>query len=150
MSSSTVEVGDAPSSLWTPDPPPVVLPPGQTERVNDESMPTARDFSTYQRAAARTGALIATDHPIVYPTLGLANEAGEVAGKVKKIFRDRQGVITDADREALTLELGDVLWYLSEICTRLGIRLEDVAERNVAKLADRASRGVIGGEGDTR
>ena len=109
-----------------------------------------QDFETYQRESRKTWNLVATDHPIVYPTLGLANEAGEVAGKVKKIFRDRHGVITDADREALTLELGDVLWYLSELCTRLEIRLEDVAARNVAKLADRASRGVLGGDGDTR
>jgi NTP pyrophosphatase (non-canonical NTP hydrolase) len=90
------------------------------------------------------------NHPIVYPTLGLANEAGEVAGKVKKIFRDRGGVLTDADREALTLELGDVLWYVSELCTQLGIRLEDVAEANIAKLRDRTERGVLGGEGDRR
>ncbi|TCC18880.1 nucleotide pyrophosphohydrolase [Kribbella speibonae] len=108
------------------------------------------DFSGYQVAAARTGGLVATDHPIVYPTLGLVNEAGEVAGKVKKIFRDRDGVVTDADRQALTAELGDVLWYLSELCTRLEIRLEDVAEHNIAKLADRASRGVLGGDGDLR
>jgi len=90
------------------------------------------------------------DHPIVYPTLGLANEAGEVAGKVKKIFRDRGGVITDADREALALELGDVLWYVSELCTRLGIPLGEVAAMNIAKLADRAARGVISGDGDHR
>lgn len=108
------------------------------------------DFAAYQRAAARTGAEIATDHPIVYPTLGLANEAGEVAGKVKKIFRDRGGVITDADREALALELGDVLWYLSELCTRLGLRLDEVAAKNIGKLADRAARGVIRGDGDHR
>ena len=106
--------------------------------VTDQDTTEILDFSAYQQAAARTGALIATDHPVVYPTLELANEAGEVAGKVKKIFRDRQGQITDADREALALELGDVLWYLSEICTRLGIRLEDVAARNIAKIADRA------------
>lgn len=118
--------------------------------VTNHSTSDVLDFSGYQQAAARTGAVIATDHPIVYPTLGLANEAGEVAGKVKKIFRDRQGQITDADREALALELGDVLWYLSEICTRLGIRLEDVAARNITKLADRASRGVLSGEGDLR
>jgi NTP pyrophosphatase (non-canonical NTP hydrolase) len=110
----------------------------------------AFDFDAYQQAAARTGAPIATDHPIVYPTLGLANEAGEVAGKVKKIFRDRQGVVTDTDREALTLELGDVLWYLTELCTRLDIRLEDVAARNIAKLADRRARGVLHGDGDLR
>lgn len=108
------------------------------------------DFNAYQEAAARTGAVISAGHPVVYPTLGLASEAGEVAGKVKKIFRDRQGRITDADREALAMELGDVLWYLSEICTRLGIRLEDVATGNIAKLADRSARGVLRGDGDHR
>jgi NTP pyrophosphatase (non-canonical NTP hydrolase) len=118
--------------------------------MTSDATSTALDFTGYQEAAARTAGLVATDHPIVYPTLGLANEAGEVAGKVKKIFRDRQGVITDADREALALELGDVLWYLSEICTRLGIRLEDVAEANIAKIAERMSRGVLSGEGDYR
>jgi NTP pyrophosphatase (non-canonical NTP hydrolase) len=118
--------------------------------VTDQSGSSGFDFGAYQQAAARTGAPIATDHPIVYPTLGLVNEAGEVAGKVKKIFRDRQGVITDADRQALTGELGDVLWYLSELCTRLEIRLEDVATHNIAKLADRAARGVLGGDGDLR
>lgn len=118
--------------------------------VTDENTSHVFDFNAYQQAAARTGAVIATDHPIVYPTLGLANEAGEVAGKVKKIFRDRQGHITDADREALALELGDVLWYLAELCTRLGIRLEDVAAGNIAKLADRSARGVLTTEGDRR
>jgi NTP pyrophosphatase (non-canonical NTP hydrolase) len=108
------------------------------------------DFARYQQAAARTAPEIAVYHPIVYPTLGLAGEAGEVANKVKKIIRDRAGVVTDADREALVLELGDVLWYLSELCTRLGISLADVADRNIAKIADRAARGVLGGDGDQR
>jgi NTP pyrophosphatase (non-canonical NTP hydrolase) len=108
------------------------------------------DFRAYQAAAARTAGVVAIDHPVIYPTLGLVNEAGEVAGKIKKIFRDRAGVIGDADREALALELGDVLWYLAEICTRLGIRLEDVAEANLAKLADRMERGVLHGDGDHR
>jgi NTP pyrophosphatase (non-canonical NTP hydrolase) len=106
----------------------------------------ALDFDAYQQAAARTGAVIGTEHPIVYPTLGLTNEAG----KVKKICRDRRGQFTDADRQELALELGDVLWYLSELCTRLGLRLEDVAATNIAKIADRASRGVLGGKGDHR
>lgn len=118
--------------------------------VPDNPVLNGLDFSAYQQAAARTGAEVHVDHPIVYPTLGLANEAGEVAGKVKKIFRDRGGAITDADREALALELGDVLWYLSELCTRLGIPLGEVAAKNIAKLADRAARGVISGDGDHR
>ena len=65
------------------------------------------DFDDYQRAASWTGGPVATNHPVIYPTLGFTNEAGEVAGKVKKIFRDRSGVITDDDREALKLELGE-------------------------------------------
>lgn len=127
-----------------------VCPTGRLRAVASRNNPNALDFDAYQQAAARTGAVIATEHPIVYPTLGLTNEAGEVAGKVKKICRDRHGHITDADRQDLAYELGDVLWYLAEICTRLGLRLEDVAAANIAKLTDRASRGVLGGEGDHR
>jgi NTP pyrophosphatase (non-canonical NTP hydrolase) len=90
------------------------------------------------------------DHPIVYPTLGLVNEAGELAGKVKKIFRDRGGVVSDDDRRALTLELGDVLWYLAELCTQLGVSLDDVATANLEKLRSRAERGTLAGDGDDR
>ncbi|HUQ38871.1 MAG TPA: nucleoside triphosphate pyrophosphohydrolase family protein [Acidimicrobiales bacterium] len=113
-------------------------------------MQDASAFSDYQRQAARTGGAVAVDHPIVYPTLGLVNEAGEVAGKVKKIFRDRGGIVTDADREALTLELGDVLWYLAEMCTQLDIDLGDVAESNLEKLRGRIERGTMAGDGDER
>lgn len=108
------------------------------------------DFDAYQRESRKTWSVIPVDDPIVYPTLGLANEVGEVAGKIKKIFRDRHGVISDADREALKHELGDVLWYLTQICTQLGLSLEDVAQANIDKLASRLERGVIRGDGDTR
>lgn len=108
------------------------------------------DFNTYQRESRKTWSLIQTDHAIVYPTLGLANEAGEVAGKVKKIFRDRAGVISDADREALKQELGDVLWYLAQICTELDLSLQEVAEANLVKLFSRLERNTIRGDGDTR
>jgi len=112
--------------------------------------PDSFDLRSYQLAAARTGGPISVDHPIVYPTLGLTNEAGEVAGKVKKIFRDRNGVISDEDREALKLELGDVLWYLAELCTQLGIGLDEVASANISKLRGRVERGTLGGDGDNR
>lgn len=108
------------------------------------------DLNGYQAAATRTGWPVSMDHPIVYPTLGLVNEAGEVAGKVKKIFRDRGGVVTDDDRAALALELGDVLWYLSELCTQLDISLEDVAAANLEKLHGRIERGTLSGDGDYR
>ena len=108
------------------------------------------NFQKYQEESRKTWSLIHTDHAIVYPTLGLTNEAGEVAGKVKKIFRDKDGVITEEDRQALKQELGDVLWYLTQICTDLGLTLEEVAEANIAKLFSRLDRGQIGGDGDNR
>jgi NTP pyrophosphatase (non-canonical NTP hydrolase) len=114
------------------------------------SVPTPETFAVYQRESRKTWNEIATDHPIVYPTLGLTNEVGEVAGKIKKIFRDRGGVITDADREALKQELGDVLWYFTQICTELDLSLEEVAAANLEKLFSRQARGVIRGDGDAR
>jgi NTP pyrophosphatase (non-canonical NTP hydrolase) len=108
------------------------------------------DFNTYQRESRKTWSLIHTDHPIVYPTLGLVNEAGELAGKVKKIFRDKGGVISEADRDALKGELGDVLWYLAQICTELDLTLDEVAGANIEKLFSRLERGAIHGDGDNR
>ena len=108
------------------------------------------DFSEYQTQSRKTAKYPPIGHPVIYPTLGLANEAGEVAGKVKKIFRDRQGVIGPAEREALKGELGDVLWYLAQVCTELDLSLDEVADHNLKKLFDRLERGKIGGDGDNR
>ena len=113
----------------------------------DSNAPT---FAGYQRRSRRTWSRIVVDHAIVYPTLGLTNEAGEVAGKVKKIFRDKGGVISEADRAALKSELGDVLWYLSQICTDLDLSLQEVAEDNLSKLARRQEAGTLHGDGDDR
>jgi NTP pyrophosphatase (non-canonical NTP hydrolase) len=109
-----------------------------------------QQFATYQSESRKTWSLIHTDHPIVYPTLGLANEVGEVAGKIKKIFRDKAGKISEEDRQALKQELGDVLWYFTQICTELGLTLEEVAEANLMKLFSRLERGTIQGSGDNR
>jgi NTP pyrophosphatase (non-canonical NTP hydrolase) len=111
---------------------------------------TIKDLNEYQAASRKTWGVIRMDHPIVYPTLGLANEAGEVAGKIKKIFRDREGVISEADRLDLKKELGDVLWYLTQICSELDLTLQEVAEANIEKLYSRLERGTIGGDGDNR
>jgi NTP pyrophosphatase (non-canonical NTP hydrolase) len=113
-------------------------------------MPIVKDLNDYQRESRKTWNLVHTDHPIVYPTLGLVNEAGELAGKVKKIFRDHGGRVSDADREALKYELGDVLWYLAQIATELDIPLQEVAESNLEKLFSRLERNAIKGEGDYR
>ena len=107
-------------------------------------------FTAYQQESRRTWSVIPMNHSIVYPTLGLVNEAGEVAGKIKKIFRDKDGQIGDEDRQALKQELGDVLWYLTQICTELDLTLEEVAEANLTKLLSRLERNQIRGEGDHR
>lgn len=108
------------------------------------------EFSDYQKRSRATAQYPSIGHAVVYPTLGLANEAGEVAGKLKKVFRDKGGEISPETREALAAELGDVLWYLAQVCTELDISLDAVAESNLAKLLDRQARGKIKGDGDTR
>ena len=108
------------------------------------------NFDRYQQESRKTWNVIPMNHSIVYPTMGMVNEAGEVAGKVKKIFRDHGGEITEADRQALKKELGDVLWYLAQICTELDLSLQEVAEANIVKLFSRLERGQIRGDGDER
>jgi len=108
------------------------------------------NFTEYQTKSRKTARYPAIGHAVIYPTLGLVNEAGEVAGKVKKVFRDKGGVIGETEREALKSELGDVLWYLAQVCTELGLTLDEVAEHNIAKLYDRLERGTIKGDGDNR
>jgi NTP pyrophosphatase (non-canonical NTP hydrolase) len=108
------------------------------------------NFSEYQTKARRTAGYPTIGHRVIYPTLGLANEAGEVAGKVKKIFRDKEGVFSETEKEALKAELGDVLWYIAQVATELGLSLDEIAEYNIAKLLDRLERGKIKGDGDNR
>ncbi len=108
------------------------------------------DFNEYQTKARATAKYPTIGHGVVYPTLGLANEAGEVAGKIKKVFRDKGGEISEETREALKAELGDVLWYLAQTAAELNLPLNDIAEANLAKLLDRQARGKIQGDGDNR
>jgi len=87
---------------------------------------------------------------IIYPVLGLGNEAGEVQGKVKKVLRDSGGDFNAENKRLIADELGDVLWYLAATAEDLGYTLEDIAEMNIVKLTSRRERGVIQGSGDNR
>jgi len=87
---------------------------------------------------------------IVYTTLGLSGEAGEIPNKVKKILRDAGGTITNETRDAISKEIGDTLWYVARLADELGYSLGDIAQANLDKLNSRAERGVIGGSGDYR
>lgn len=86
----------------------------------------------------------------LYPTLGLVGEAGELANKAKKVYRDNDGYFSPDERDAMLQELGDVLWYVAEIANQLGASLNTVAQMNLTKLRSRQQRGVIGGSGDNR
>ena len=108
------------------------------------------DFSEYQTKSRKTAKYPVIGHPVIYPALGLVSEAGEVAGKIKKIFRDKAGLVNDESREALKSEVGDVLWYVAQVCSELDLSLEEVAEFNIAKLYGRLERGTIQGDGDER
>ncbi len=108
------------------------------------------NFTDYQTKSRATAKYPVIGHGVIYPTLGLVNEAGEVAGKIKKVFRDKEGQISDETRQALKAELGDVLWYIAQVATELDLSLDDIAEHNIAKLYDRLERGKIRGDGDNR
>lgn len=117
------------------------------------SIPASRTpmtFEDYQKESRRTVRYPDAGHNFIYPTLGLSGEAGEVAEKIKKVIRDKNGVIDPETRNAIAKELGDVLWYVSQLATELGIGLEDVARGNIEKLFSRLERGTLHGDGDER
>lgn len=108
------------------------------------------NFEEYQEKSRETAIYPDLGNNFVYPTLGLSGEAGEVAEKIKKVIRDKGGVIDDVTREEIKKELGDVLWYLSQIASELKLSLDDVASFNIEKLQNRKERNMIHGEGDNR
>ena len=108
------------------------------------------DFKTYQKKARETAQYPNLGSNNIYPTLGLVGEAGEVAEKVKKVIRDKNGIFDEQSKKAIKKELGDVLWYLSNLCNEFDFSFEDVALQNLEKLKLRASKGKISGSGDDR
>ena len=107
-------------------------------------------LSDYQDRSRATAVYPNSGDNILYPTLGLCGEAGEVAEKIKKMIRDDGGELSDERRAALSKELGDVLWYVAQIATEAELDLDAIAEENIAKLLSRRDRGVLSGSGDER
>ena len=114
------------------------------EYYNEVYRTKTMNLNDYQKMAART-AIYKTTHAILYPALGLAGEAGEVANKIKKMLRD-----DDFDRSAIAAEIGDVLWYVAALSRDLNIDLHDIAMNNLEKLYGRKARGTLSGSGDKR
>lgn len=106
-------------------------------------------LNEFQNEANKT-AIYPDEQLIIYPTLGLTGEAGEVADKVKKILRDKESIFSTEDLRSIALELGDTLWYISTLSRDLGYTLEEVAQMNIDKLKSRQERNKLGGSGDDR
>ena len=107
------------------------------------------ELSEYQRLS-RSTAHYPRNESLTYPSLGLAGEAGEFADHAKKVIRDDGGVVSDERRAAMSKELGDVLWYVAQLASELGLELDEIAQANLDKLRSRMERGVLSGSGDER
>lgn len=90
------------------------------------------------------------DATLLSQVFGLVGESGEVAEKFKKLIRDKQGKLSDEDKQEILKELGDILWYVNTVANLLGSSLEEVAQRNLDKVLSRKERGVTKGSGDNR
>lgn len=107
------------------------------------------ELNNFQKAALAT-AIYPNDGTVSYLALAICGEAGELADKVKKVLRDKDGKFAESDKRALALELGDVMWYVANLAHILGYDLSDVARMNINKIAGRIERGTIHGAGDNR
>ena len=111
-------------------------------------------MNEYQAQAAKYDLFKATGNyntvAFVEKILGRVGEAGETADKIKKILRDKDGVISESDKTEVAKELGDVLWYVANVARYLDMPLEQVAKMNLEKLESRRNRNLLHGEGDNR
>ena len=107
------------------------------------------ELNEYQNKALKT-AVYPESMKINYPTLGLCGESGEVADKVKKVYRDGHGIFSPEKTAEIAKEIGDVLWYVAVLSHDIGYELSDIAQMNIDKLASRKERNKINGSGDNR
>ena len=107
------------------------------------------DLDMYQKVSLTT-AIYPREQAIIYPTLGLTGEAGEVANKVKKIIRDGSDSKDEKLVSEIKAEIGDCLWYIAVLADDIGCKLSDIANTNLIKLANRKEKGTIRGSGDKR
>ena len=112
------------------------------------------NFNEYQKKAAKYDLSEVTANlkevGFIEKVLGLVGEAGETADKIKKILRDKDGVVSVEDKDLIIKELGDTLWYIASIARYLDVSLSDIAEKNIKKLESRYQRDMLHGEGDER
>lgn len=107
-------------------------------------------FDEYQKLALRTASRKGEDIELVHRVLGLLGEAGEVAEKMKKVYRDDKGKMSAEVVGDLKKELGDILWYITALADFFDVSLEEIGRINIDKLASRQKREKLGGSGDDR
>ena len=112
------------------------------------------DFNEYQEKCRLTDVGTAAQDCLrpgwLYYVLGIAGETGEFVEKIKKLFRDKKGVIDDEFKQAVIKELGDVHWYSARFCDQFGIDYNEIPKYNIEKLMDRLERNKLHGDGDER
>lgn len=109
-----------------------------------------KEFDEYQDFTDTTDVYPNDKFNIEYKALGLIDEAGEVADKIKKIYRDKDGNFNVTDEVEIAKKLGDCLWYISRIAAGIGFELSGIAKLNVDKLSKRKTEGKLHGSGDNR
>lgn len=116
------------------------------------------NFEEYQKIIDQT-AIYPHQIGLAYCAMGLTGEAGEVADKIKKLYRDDDlhslnavsyMTVMDEHKEAIGKELGDVLWYITAMANELGLSLEEIAQKNYDKLIKRRETNTLHGSGDNR
>lgn len=119
------------------------------KRELNNNKKTIMELTDYQISALET-AVYPEQYNIIYPALGMAGEAGEVADKVKKVIRDNNSQFTEEKKREIAKEIGDVLWYCAVLAHDIGFSLEEVGRMNIDKLKSRQKRGKLSGSGDNR
>ena len=112
------------------------------------------DFNEYQEKCGLTDVGTSAQDCIepgwLYYVLGIAGEAGELMEKIKKLFRDKNGVIDDEFKQMVIKEMGDYHWYSARLCSAFDIEYNEIPKHNTEKLLSRLERGKLHGDGDER
>jgi len=106
---------------------------------------TVKEFDVYQEQAFSYA--IKEARNVNYMLLGMSGEVGELHSWYAKVIRDGYG---SRDFDDVKKELGDVLWFVAGLCSMYGLKLSDIAQKNIDKLESRKQRNVITGDGDNR
>lgn len=109
-----------------------------------------KNFDEYQKLTRKTAVYPTIGKKYIFPMLGLAGEVGEVSEKIKKLFRDKNARLTKESRIEIAKELGDVLWYITQLISDLGLNFSDIVRMNLEKINYRHKENKVHGSGDNR